>query len=63
MRLGKAEGQERLSQIGIIFFHVPKRRAVNDPLVSEFQSSISALFFSRFSISSAKRSRGKEQGD
>jgi len=39
-----------LSQIGTIFSYVPKGTTTNDPLVSEFHSSISALFFPLFNL-------------
>jgi len=39
-----------LSEIGTIFSHVPKSITTNDPLVSEFHSSISALFFPLFNL-------------
>ena len=42
--------KRRLSQIGTIFSHVPKGATTNDPLVSEFHSSISALFFPLFNL-------------
>ena len=43
--------------------HVPKGTTANDPLFSEVQFAMSALFLPRFSISSAKRSRRRGQGD
>jgi hypothetical protein len=38
------------SQIGTISSHVPKGVTTNDPLVSEFHSSISELFFPLFNL-------------
>jgi hypothetical protein len=40
----------RLFQIGTAFSHVPSGTTTNDPLVSEFHSSVSALFFPRFNL-------------
>jgi hypothetical protein len=42
--------KRRLSQIGTIFFDVPKGAYTNDRLVSEFHSSISELFFPLFNL-------------
>jgi len=50
VRLGNAEVQENLSQIGTIFSHVPKGTTTNDPLVSQFHSSISAVVFPLFNL-------------
>ena len=50
MRLGNAEVQGNLSQIGTMFSHVPKGTTTNDPLVSQFHSSISAVVFPLFNL-------------
>jgi len=42
--------KRRLFQIGTVFSHVPSGTITNDPLVSGFHSSVSALFFPRFNL-------------
>ena len=42
--------KRRLSRIGTIFSHVPKGATTNDPLVSEFHSSILRFSFPLFNL-------------